>query len=109
MHEGIDVGGNGVPIVASAAGQVFRSYHSSTYGNVVMITHSINGQVYTTVSAHMQNRQVEEGDWVDQGQQLGLMGNTGRSTGPHLHFELHRGSWTLDKRNAINPRNMINF
>ncbi|WP_173915625.1 murein hydrolase activator EnvC [Halobacillus sp. Marseille-Q1614] len=108
-HAGMDIGGNGTPIKAAASGEVLRSYYSSSYGNVVYLTHYIDGKVYTTVYAHMQNRQVSSGDTVSQGQQLGLMGNTGQSTGPHLHFELHEGAWNASKSNAVNPRNYINF
>ncbi|WP_082233373.1 murein hydrolase activator EnvC family protein [Halobacillus massiliensis] len=108
-HAGIDIGGNGTPIVAAADGQVLRSYYSSSYGNVVYLTHYIDGKIYTTVYAHMQNRKVSSGDTVSQGQQLGLMGTTGNSTGPHLHFEVHEGAWNASKSNAVNPRNHINF
>lgn len=95
FHAGIDIGKRGavVPVVAAADGYVFRSYFSSSYGNVIFITHVINGQVYTTVYAHLEARLAGEGQAVRKGQVIGYMGNTGRSTGPHLHFELHRGQW----------------
>jgi peptidoglycan hydrolase CwlO-like protein len=111
FHPGIDIGKRGavVPVVAAADGYVFRSYLSSSYGNVIFITHVINGQVYTTVYAHLEARLVGEGQAVRKGQVIGYMGNTGRSTGPHLHFELHRGQWNPAKSNAVNPLNYINF
>jgi murein DD-endopeptidase MepM/ murein hydrolase activator NlpD len=68
-----------------------------------MIAHSINGQTYTTVYAHMSSRSVGDGAVVSKGQQIGYMGNTGDSYGQHLHFELHRGPWNAAKSNAINP------
>ncbi len=68
-----------------------------------MIAHSINGQTYTTVYAHLSSRSVGDGAVVSKGQQIGLMGNTGDSYGQHLHFELHRGPWNAAKSNAINP------
>jgi len=110
-HYGIDIGKRGanVPIVAVADGYVFRSYYSSSYGNVVFVSHVIDGQVFTSVYAHLESRLVGEGQVVSKGQMLGYMGNTGRSTGPHLHFELHKGPWTPSKSNAVNPRNYINF
>ena len=109
-HGGIDIATSGtVPIVASASGVVSRAYKSSSYGNVVFITHYIDGKQYTTVYAHMRDNSVtvSAGQSVSQGQQIGLMGNTGRSTGQHLHFELHVGPWTQSKSNAVNPTNYI--
>ncbi len=109
-HGGIDIATPGtVPIVASASGVVSRAYKSSSYGNVVFITHYINGQQYTTVYAHMRDNsvRVSAGQSVSKGQQIGLMGNTGRSTGQHLHFELHKGPWTQSKSNAQNPMDYI--
>ncbi len=111
FHYGIDIGKRAaeVPVVAAADGVVFRSYYSSSYGNVVFITHLINGQVYTTVYAHLETRLVGEGQTVSKGQIIGYMGNTGETTGPHLHFELHHGPWNAAKSNAVNPLNYINF
>ncbi|WP_019394900.1 murein hydrolase activator EnvC family protein [Priestia filamentosa] len=110
-HKGIDIGKRGasVPIVAAADGQVFRSYYSSTYGNAIFITHNVNGKVYTTVYAHMESRNVSGNETVKKGQVIGYMGNTGRSYGAHLHFEMHEGPWNLEKTNAVDPRKYINF
>ena len=109
-HNGVDWAQSGtVRIVAAAAGTVSRSYVSTSYGEVVFIVHQLNGQTYETVYAHMRSgsRQVRVGDTVRQGQFIGYMGNTGDSTGQHLHFELHRGRWNLEKSNAVNPLNYI--
>lgn len=104
FHAGIDIAQGGtVPIHASASGTVARSYFSSSYGNVVFLSHYIDGQLYTTVYAHMRDRQVSTGQSVSQGQTLGHMGNTGHSFGQHLHFELHKGPWNASKSNAVNP------
>jgi peptidoglycan hydrolase CwlO-like protein len=103
-HAGLDIAKAGtVPVVAAASGTVLRSYYSSSYGNVVYLTHYMNGQLYTTVYAHMNSLSVNSGEKVSKGQQLGYQGNTGRSTGQHLHFELHRGEWNSSKSNAIDP------
>ncbi len=103
-HPGVDFAKAGtVPIKASASGVVARSYYSSSYGNVVFISHIVNGQKYTTVYAHLRNRAVQTGQTVSQGQYIGNMGNTGNSTGQHLHFEIHRGEWNVNKSNAVNP------
>jgi peptidoglycan hydrolase CwlO-like protein len=108
-HFGIDIANRaaGVPIWAAADGVVIQSYLSSSYGNVVFIAHSVNGQTYTTVYAHMETRSVSSGAVVRKGQQIGIMGNTGDSTGKHLHFELHRGEWNSSKSNAINPVGIV--
>lgn len=111
-HFGIDIGSGGstsVPIVAAADGTVISSYRSTSYGNVVFVSHNIRGRVYTTVYAHMQNRGVSEGQQVSKGQFLGYMGSTGYSTGIHLHFEVHEGLWNDSKSNAVNPRKYVNF
>ncbi|UOY91971.1 SH3 domain-containing protein [Ectobacillus sp. JY-23] len=104
MHYGVDLAASGnVQIFAAADGKVSRSYYSSSYGNVVFVKHTINGQLYTTVYAHLKSRSVKEGDTVKSGQILGYMGNTGNSFGQHLHFELHKGEWNISKTNAIDP------
>jgi peptidoglycan hydrolase CwlO-like protein len=109
MHYGVDIANRaaGVPIWAAADGVVIQSYYSSSYGNVVFIAHSVNGQTYTTVSAHMETRYVSSGAVVKKGQTIGIMGNTGDSHGKHLHFELHRGEWNGSKSNAINPVGIV--
>ncbi|WP_075982932.1 murein hydrolase activator EnvC family protein [Bacillus massilinigeriensis] len=111
-HAGIDIAQGGTnPIVAAADGVVIQSYRSSSYGEVVFISHNIDGQVYTTVYAHMRSgsRAVSSGQVVKKGQRIGTMGSTGDSTGQHLHFELHRGPWTQSKSNAIDPRSVVPF
>ncbi|MCT1576174.1 M23 family metallopeptidase [Oceanobacillus kimchii] len=110
FHYGIDLAarGNGGQIVSSASGKVTRADYSSSYGYVVYVEHNINNKKYTTVYAHMRsNLQVRVGQTVPQGQLLGYMGNTGNSTGQHLHFEIHEGSW--QSRNGIDPELFINF
>lgn len=68
-----------------------------------MIVHTINGQTWETVYAHMRagSHRVSVGQQVKQGQVTGIMGNTGHSTGQHLHFELHKGRWNINKTNAV--------
>ncbi|WP_078557228.1 peptidoglycan DD-metalloendopeptidase family protein [Bacillus alkalicellulosilyticus] len=107
LHAGIDIGKGGreedVPIVAVAHGVVTRSYYSSSYGHTVILRHNIEGKQFETLYAHMTHRAVRDGQTVSKGQFLGNMGNTGRSTGPHLHFEIHEGVWTQNKKNSRNP------
>ncbi|MEB8800221.1 M23 family metallopeptidase, partial [Bacillus cereus] len=105
-HHGVDLAEAGYhPIYAAASGQVSRSYLSSSYGECIMIVHTIDGVTWETVYAHMRSgsRTVKEGDYVTQGQTIGIMGNTGDSSGQHLHFELHKGRWNVSKSNAVNP------
>jgi murein DD-endopeptidase MepM/ murein hydrolase activator NlpD len=110
MHSGVDIVKKGnIPIVSIANGVVIRAYRSSSYGNVVFISHNIKGKVFTSVYAHMKNYQVSTGQTVSKGQKIGTMGNTGQSFGQHLHFELHEGQWNQSKSNAVNPAKYINF
>lgn len=109
-HMGIDIAQSGkVAIKAAADGTVSRSYYSASYGECVMIVHNINGVTYETVYAHMRkgSRTVRVGQKVKQGQVIGYMGSTGDSTGQHLHFEIHKGRWNVQKTNAVNPLNYI--
>lgn len=107
-HSGLDIAKAGtVPVVASADGVVTYSGPMGTYGNVIMITHSINGQTYQTLYAHLRSLGVSAMQTVSQGQFIGYMGNTGRSTGQHLHFEVHKGTWNGSRSNAINPLSVL--
>jgi len=105
-HHGVDLAESGYhPIYAAASGQVSRSYYSSSYGECIMIVHTIDGVTWETVYAHMRSgsRMVKVGDFVTQGQTIGVMGSTGQAEGQHLHFELHKGGWNDSKSNAVNP------
>ncbi|WP_227937288.1 murein hydrolase activator EnvC family protein [Alkalihalobacillus deserti] len=111
MHYGIDIGKNGrsgdVPVVSVQNGTVVQSYYSSSYGNVVLIAHNVNGRSVTTLYAHLENREVSSGQSVSKGQRLGFMGNTGNSFGAHLHFEVHEGGWNGAKSNSVDPMRYI--
>lgn len=96
MHSGLDFRGpHGAPIYAAADGKVSFSGWKSGYGKTVEITHG-NGMM--TRYAHMSRFAAAEGQYVDAGEVIGAIGNTGRSTGPHLHFEVR-----INDR-AVNPR-----
>ena len=109
LHNGIDlVNGNATtPIYASAAGEVvIAGSYPDWYGNYVVIKHSDG--LYTGY-AHQSQLRVSVGDIVNQGQQIGNMGTTGPSTGPHLHFQFFtNGPWPSNS-DFINPREHINF
>ncbi|NIR35716.1 MAG: M23 family metallopeptidase [Actinobacteria bacterium] len=85
MHAGVDIGGTtGTPIWAAKEGRVIFVGSKGGYGNTVIVQHEGN---VATLYAHMSAFESSEGDWVDQGEVIGLVGSTGWSTGPHLHFE----------------------
>ena len=87
----------GTPILASASGEVILSKYAEGnpwfggYGNYIVVEHNNDTQ---TVYAHLSSNLVKRGWNIVQGQVIGYMGSTGRSTGPHLHFEI---------RGAVNP------
>lgn len=88
MHQGMDfTAPTGTPIFASGNGKVVRAERSPTYGNVVYIDH---GYGYKTVYAHMSEIKIKNGASVKRGDIIGLVGNTGRSVAPHLHYEVHK-------------------
>jgi len=90
-HRGVDfVPGNGAPIFAIADGVVTASEFGGGYGQYVYLEHDVNGRSVLTVYAHMQrgSSPLRVGDVVQVGDFIGLVGNTGISTGPHLHFEV---------------------
>lgn len=86
-HPAIDIGAHrGTPVYAADEGSVSSAGWSSVgYGNYVVIHH---GDGFVTLYAHLSRIDVSPGDYVSQGQQIGAVGSTGRSTGPHLHFEI---------------------
>lgn len=94
-HEGIDIGGSiGTPITATAAGVVKKSGWNGGFGKCVIIDHGNN---ITTLYAHCSSLNVSEGTRVKRGQVIARIGNTGRSTGPHLHYEVRVNG------NPVNP------
>lgn len=93
-HAGIDLAGrDGGDIVSVAGGVVSFSGERNGYGNLVEVNH---GDGLVTRYAHAKSLNVETGDVVEKGQLLALMGSTGRSTGPHVHFEVIRNGRTED-------------
>jgi len=102
-HTGVDIPRPaGTPIFASAAGTVVRAVNSTVgYGRHVVIDHH-NG--YTTWYAHMQVIHAYVGQRVNQGDVIGLVGSTGRSTGNHLHFEVRRHGRIMNPAHYITPQ-----
>jgi murein DD-endopeptidase MepM/ murein hydrolase activator NlpD len=94
-HQGIDISSPaGTPIKASNAGTVIYSNNTiKGYGNLVILRHS---EEFVTVYAHNQVNLVEEGAWVEKEQIIGKVGQTGRASGPHLHFEIRKNNKPVD-------------
>lgn len=94
-HQGVDLPlKTGDPVYATFDGKVrYSAFSSSGYGNLVIIRHN-NG--LETYYAHLSEREVAAGDWVVAGQQIGKGGSTGRSSGPHLHFEVRYKGQSFD-------------
>jgi murein DD-endopeptidase MepM/ murein hydrolase activator NlpD len=101
-HTGLDIGGPvGTPLFAAESGTVvFSGWNRGGYGNMVLIDH---GGGYWTRYAHATKLLVSAGDIVKRGDTIALMGSTGRSTGPHLHFEVLKGSTSR----RVNPLDYI--
>ena len=98
-HRGVDfTPGRGTPIYAISDGVVTQQEYSGGYGEHAYIEHDINGQTVLLVYAHMAggSSPLEPGDRVQAGDFVGLVGNTGISTGPHLHFEIRIDGVYLD-------------
>lgn len=94
FHTGIDFRGKrGEKIYATGDGVVTKAQYNGSYGNYVEISH---GNGYKTSFAHMKKYLVEKGDQIHRGQVVGLVGNSGRSTGPHLHYEIHLNKKTVN-------------
>ncbi len=94
QHNGIDIANNfNTPIHAAGSGVVTFSGYQGSYGRVVIISH---GYGYKTIYAHNQENLVSQGDRVEKGDRIAKMGSSGRSTGPHVHFEVHENGTPID-------------
>ncbi len=103
-HGAIDIGVSYQPVYASESGIVVTSGTVSGYGNFIMIWHNGKGQLYTAY-AHLSTRYVSAGQTVVRGQQIAVSGNTGVTTGPHLHFEVRVGG--SGSGNRVDPLNYV--
>ncbi len=100
-HQGVDIPlKTGDPVYATFTGKVRMSKYFGGFGNLIVIRHE-NG--LETFYAHLSKRNVEVGDWVNAGDVIGLGGSSGRSTGPHLHFETRYNGFAFD------PQWLIDF
>lgn len=93
-HAGVDIAARtGTPVYATGDGYIGRSRWAGGYGNLVEINH---GSGYQTRFGHLSRRMVAEGQYVRRGTLIGLIGSTGRSTGPHLHYEVRYNGLAVD-------------
>ena len=94
MHTGIDYAVPvGTEVKAAQYGKVIFAGNQGGYGNLLVIKHN---STYRTVYAHLNKFKVSIGDWVKQGDVVAYSGNTGLSTGPHLHYEIRKNGLSLD-------------
>ena len=107
LHKGIDIAKSpGVPVYAAANGKVLeKKFDKGGFGNYVIIRHKAG---FYTKYGHLGDVLIKEGDTVVQGQQIGTMGNTGLSTGFHLHFEVRLGSQVRDPLIYLRMRDSVN-
>ena len=99
FHFGIDFRGKiGDPVRATGNGRVKVAGFNQGFGNHVIISH---GNGYETMYAHLSKRLVKRGEKVTRSQKIGLVGNTGRSTGSHLHYEIHHHGKPIDPMKYI--------
>jgi len=94
-HMGIDISSpTGTAIKASGSGKVIYSGNTIRgYGNLIILRHP---EEFVTIYGHNEVNLVEEGEWVERGQVIGKVGQTGRATGPHLHFEIRKKNKAVD-------------
>ena len=103
IHNGIDISNfrSGDPILATADGKVIQTGYDSGLGNYLILQHSHG---FFTRYGHLQSFRVARGQKVQQGQAIATLGNTGKSTGPHLHYEVHLGTSVIDPLKFLNIR-----
>ncbi|MFF2091704.1 M23 family metallopeptidase [Paenibacillus sp. NPDC058174] len=101
FHAGIDIAGQiGDPVFSAASGIVEESGYSSSEGNHIVIDH---GNGLRSVYMHLKQIEAREGDTIVRGEKIGLLGSTGRSSGPHLHFQV------MQRDEAVNPLNYLSL
>lgn len=101
-HPGLDlVAPNGAPVHAAGRGKVVEASYDESLGNYIVIDHGFG---YSTLYGHNQRLLVQVGQSVDQGQVIARLGNTGRSSAPHLHFEIRLDGKSVDPRQYLAPK-----
>lgn len=101
FHPGMDIDGErGDFVVAPANGTIVSAGYKGGYGNMIEIDH---GNGLTTRYGHLSKIEIADGDTITRGQLIGYVGSTGRSTGPHLHFEVRVGDRSINPRHFLPP------
>lgn len=99
FHRGLDISaGRGTPVYAPATGTVHVAGHGGEYGNIVILDH---GNELRSLYGHLQETRVKPGERVERGQLIALTGNTGRTSGPHLHYEIQVRGRAVDPRQYL--------
>ena len=99
FHHGVDIGADkGTPIGSFARGTVLQTGVGTVYGNYVLVDH---GEGFTSFYGHMDSISVEQGQQVAVGQEVGRVGSTGQSTGPHLHFQMKKNGKIIDPNDYV--------
>ena len=101
FHRGIDIAApRGTTVRASLDGRVVSTGYNTLFGNHIFIRHQVG---YTTMYGHLERLFVQRGITVSRGQAIGSVGNTGKSTGPHLHFEIRKNGVPIQPKGLITP------
>lgn len=104
FHHGIDIPlRNGTHIYATADGKVSETGYNNSLGNYIKIIHNDN---YKSIYAHLSRIDARRGQQVQLGQRIGASGNTGRSTGPHLHYQVNHNGRSVDPVSLVNRASM---
>ena len=101
VHDGLDIAAPmGTPIRAAMAGRVESVGYDNVYGNFVIIRHT---EGYKTLYGHLESYEARSGTYVDTDTVIGYVGNTGQSTGPHLHFTVYKDGTSVNPRTVLKP------
>ena len=101
VHDGLDIAAPmGTPIRAAMAGRVESVGYDNVYGNFVIVKHS---EGYKTLYGHLESYEARSGAYVDTDTVIGYVGNTGQSTGPHLHFTVYKDGSSVNPRLVLKP------
>ena len=105
LHKGIDIGASYENVYASASGYAYIAENPGGYGHYIMIFHGGN---YVTLYGHLNSYNISSGQYVSQGQVIATSGNSGSSTGPHLHFEIRNAS-SMSSFFSASPLNPLDY
>ncbi|MCL1927584.1 MAG: M23 family metallopeptidase [Treponema sp.] len=101
LHDGLDIGAPmGTPVRAAMAGRVESVGYDNVYGNFIIIRHT---EGYKTLYGHLESYEARSGAYVDTDTVIGYVGNTGQSTGPHLHFTVYKDGSSVNPRAVLKP------